>query len=52
MNEDELLWFAALVIIAIGIFAYIALLQLRQHKLQKEAQRLLEMVESGKRSER
>lgn len=47
--SGEALLYAALTIVAVGLFAYLAYLQYRQRRLEKEAARLEEMVRSGRK---
>ncbi len=49
-GETEIYLFAAMTIVAVGLFAYLAFLQLRQRRLEKETERLEEMVKSGRRT--
>jgi len=47
VNEEYL--YAALTIVAVALFAYLAYLQWRQRQLEKETARLGEMVKSGRK---
>ena len=47
--SDEIFLYAALTILAVGLFAYLAFLQWRQRKLERETVRLEEMVKGGRK---
>ena len=47
--SGELFLYSALTVVVVALFAYIAMLHLRIHRLQKEAKRLAEMIEGGKK---
>lgn len=47
--SGETLLYAALTIVAVGLFAYLAFVQLRQRRLEKETARLEELVKSGRK---
>jgi len=49
-GDTEIYLYAAMTIVAVGLFAYLALLQTRQRRLEKETSRLEEMVKGGRRT--
>lgn len=49
--SGELYLYGALTIIAVALFAYLALLQIRQSRLLRETARLAEMVKGGRKPE-
>ena len=50
-GEGEMMLYGALTIIAVALFAYLALLQMRQRRIQQETARLTELVKGGRKAQ-